>query len=285
MQIRQQPFGHRHRQERNAAGLYKLANHAVGLCIRRALAQHDQRSLRVGEHAQGAIDRLRCGQLAGSRVDDPPDCVGSGRCLHGLAQHVARDVEVDPARPAGNRGANSACDAAPDVLDPADPVRRLRERPCGVQLVELAVLAALQIDHRSIARARDLDHRKAIRRGVGEGGQAVQEAGCRHRQAHAGPPGEESGSGRGVARRGLLAKTDVADPRRLRDAGEVGDRDADDPVDGVDVVGLEGVHDEVKAVGQTGRNRAHVPTPRVRVCVCSPLWPGRPAGVQDRATM
>jgi hypothetical protein len=40
--------------------------------------------------------------------------------------------------------------------------------------------------------------------------------------------------------------------RRERGAGEVGDRDADDPVDGADVVRLEGIHDEVEAVGQTG---------------------------------
>ena len=151
----------------------------------------------------------------------------------------------------------------PDVLDPADPVRRLHERPCGVELVEVLVITALQVHHRSIARSGDLDHRKAVRGGVGQCGQAVEEVRARCRQADAGAPGEESGGGGGVAGGGLLPETDVADPGRLRDAGEVGDRDADDPVDGVDVVGLEGVHDQVEAVGQRGRVMC-----RLLGCVC-----------------
>ena len=85
-----------------------------------------------------------------------------------LDPDVAGDVEVNTARTAGDCRADSARDAAPDVLDPADPVGRLHERPRGVELVKVLVVAPLQIHHRSIAGTRDQDHRKTVRGGIGQ---------------------------------------------------------------------------------------------------------------------
>jgi hypothetical protein len=51
-----------------------------------------------------------------------------------------------------------------------------------------------------------------------------------------------------------MPEADVADARRLREAGQVSDRDADHPVDGLDVVELEGVDDQVVPVGGLGRS-------------------------------
>jgi hypothetical protein len=44
------------------------------------------------------------------------------------------------------------------------------------QLIEFLVIALLQIDDRVVARSADKNHWKAIRRGVGERDQAVQES-------------------------------------------------------------------------------------------------------------
>ena len=142
-----------------------------------------------------------------------------------------------------------------DVLDSADAVRSLRERSGRGELIEFFVVAALHVHDRALTRAGDLDHRETVRRGVGQRNQAVEEAGPGHRQAHAGPAGEESGGGRGVAGGGLVPETDEADSRFLRQTGKVGDRDPDEPIDGVDSVELEGVDEDVEAVGQLGRCR------------------------------
>ena len=268
MRIGQQALGHRHRQERNPGGLDEFPNHVVGLGIRGALAEHDQRSLRLSQHAQRAIDRVRRRQLSGGGVNDAPDRARRGVSVHGLAQNLTGDVQVDAAGPSGDRGANGTRDAAPDVIDPVDPIGGLGERLRGVELVEVLVVASLQIHQRPIAGAGDLDHRKAVRRRIRQRGQAVEETGTGGREAHTGPPGQESGGGRGVAGRGLLPEADVADSGRLRDAGEVGDRDADDPVDCGDVVGFQCVHHEVKPIDLAcgaGRCRScgHVATPRM----------------------
>lgn len=138
--------------------------------------------------------------VVGELVHRPPNGAGSSRCLNGLAQHIAGDIEVYTAGPPGGRGANGARDAAPDVLDLADPIRRLHERSSGVELVEVLIVAALQVDHRPAARSGDLDHREAVRGGVRQRGQAVEKAGAGRRQTHAGPCGEEPRGGRRIAR-------------------------------------------------------------------------------------
>ena len=90
--------------------------------------------------------------------------------------------------------------------------------------------------------------------------QAVEEAGRRHRQADARLLRHEAGDRRGVAGVLLMAERDHAHARGLRLAREVGDRDAGQTEDRVDAVELEGIDDQVKAVGLL-RLIGHSPPP------------------------
>ncbi|MGY4652727.1 hypothetical protein ACVWWN_006523 [Mycobacterium sp. URHB0021] len=101
-----------------------------------------------------------------------------------------------------------------------------------------------------LAGTGDLHHRKAVRGGIRQRHKPVEEAGRRHRQTDAGLLGEEPGRGRGVAGVAFVPETDVADAGRLRQAGQVGDRNPHDPVDGVHVVQLERVHNQMDPIGE-----------------------------------
>jgi hypothetical protein len=94
------------------------------------------------------------------------------------------------------------------------------------------------------------DHREAVGGGVGQRGQAVQEAGRRHREADAGLCGQEAGGRGGVAGVLLVAEGDDLHALGLRHAQEVRDRDAGQGEDRVDVVQLQRIDDEVEAVGR-----------------------------------
>jgi hypothetical protein len=85
---------------------------------------------------------------------------------------------------------------------------------------------------------------------MGEGGKAVEEARCRHGQTHARLPGEVARDRSGIAGVLLMAEREHADARGLRHAAEIGDRNARHAVDRVDVVELQRIDDEVKAVRQ-----------------------------------
>ncbi len=128
--------------------------------------------------------------------------------------------------------------------------RRLAERLGDGELVHLLVVALLQVDDLAFGRARDQDHREAVGRGVGQRDQTVEKAGGRHCQADAGFLGQEAGDGGSVAGVLLVTERDDADTRGLRHAAEVRDRDAGHAVDRLDVVELERVDDEMKAVRQ-----------------------------------
>ena len=225
----------------------------VGLRVGGALAEHDQRPLRVGQQVDRGVDRLGFGQLTRCRVDDPPQRRRRLLRVDHLAEHRGRDVEVDASGTAGHRGADRAGDAAADVLGPRYPVGRLGEHLGRRQLVHLLVVTALEVDEMALAGAGDLDHREAVGGGIGQRHKPVEEARGRHRQADAGLLGEEAGRGRRVAGVALVPEADVADARRLREAGQVGDRDPDDPVDGVDIVELQRVDDQMDPIGESTR--------------------------------
>ena len=140
----------------------------------------------------------------------------------------------------------------------------LSERFGRRELIEFLVVALLEVDDVSLARTGDLNHRKAIRRGVGERDDSVEEAGRGDGQADARPLGEEPGRRCRVPRVAFVPETDVADARGLRDARHICDRDADDAVDGADVVELERVDDQVISVGELGCGV-------VDRC-CAPFW-------------
>ena len=128
--------------------------------------------------------------------------------------------------------------------------RRLAERLGDRELVHLLVIALLQIDDLALGRARDQDHRKAIGGGMGQRGQAVEEAGRRHGEAYAGLLGQEARDRGGVAGVLLVTEREHADARGLRHAAEIRDRNAGHAVDRGEAVELQRIDDEMKAVGQ-----------------------------------
>ena len=230
--VGQQALGHRHRHVGHAGGLDELADLLVGLRVGGALAEHDQRALGAGQQLDGRVDRLDLGQLLGCRVDHAPQRLRRLLGVEHLAEDGGRDVEVDAAGTAGRRGADRPGDTAADVLGARYSVGRLGEEPGGGQLVHLLVVAPLQVDEVALAGAGDLHHREAVGGGVGECDESVEEAWCGHGQADAGLLGEEPRRGGGVACVALVPEADVAQARGLGQPGEIGDRDADDAVDG-----------------------------------------------------
>src|SRR3546814_1431592 len=100
---------------------------------------------------------------------------------------------VDAARPAGDRGADGARHGDADVLRVQHTVGGLTERLGDGELVQLLVVALLQVDDLALRGAADEDHRIAVGRGMGQRGQAVEEARRRHREADTRPLRQESG--------------------------------------------------------------------------------------------
>jgi hypothetical protein len=131
-----------------------------------------------------------------------------------------------------------------------DAVGRLAQGLGDGQLVHLLVVALLQVDDLAFRRAAHEDHREAVGRGVGERGQAVEEAGRRHREADAGLLRQVAGDRRRVARVLLVPEGDDPQSGSLGVTAEIGDRDAGHAVDRGDVVELERVDDEMEAVRQ-----------------------------------
>ena len=190
------------------------------------------------------------GICAGAGVDHLHQRLLALLGVHHLAEQLGRQIEIDAAGTARHRRADRARHADADVGGMQHAERRLAERLGDGELVHLLVVALLQVDDLALGRARDQDHREAVGGGVGERGQAVEEAGRRHRQADAGLLGQEAGDRRRIAGVLLVPERDDADARGLRHAAEVGDRDAGHAVDRVEAVELERIDDEVEAVGQ-----------------------------------
>jgi len=80
-------------------------------------------------------------------------------------------------------------------------------------------------------------------------GEAVEEARRRHREADARLLGEIARDRCGIAGVLLMAEGEHADARGLRHAAEIGNGNARHAVDRLDVVELQRIDDEVKAVG------------------------------------
>ena len=250
MGVGQQALGHAHRQERNAALLDQSADIVIGLRIGRAFAENDQRTLGALEHVERALDRSRCGDLRRRRVDDLDERLLSSLRVHHLTEKLGRQIEIDAARTPRHGRADRARHADADVGGMQHAEGRLAERLGDGELVHLFVVALLQVDDFALGRARDQDHREAVGRGVGQRGQAVEKARRRHRQADAGLFRQEAGDRRRVAGVLLVPERDDADAFRLRHAAEVRDRNTRYAVDRLNVVELERIDDEVKAIRQ-----------------------------------
>ena len=249
MRVGQQALGHGHGQIGDAGALDEGADVRVGLGVGGALAEQDQRTLGALEQFKGALHRVLGRDLARRRIDHLDQRFLAGFRVHGLSEQLGRQVEVDAARAAGDGGTDGARDAHTDVLGVQHAEGGLGERLGDGQLVHLLVVTLLQVDDLALAGAADEDHREAIGGGVGQCGQAVEEAGGGHRQADAGLLRHEAGDGGGVAGVLLMAERNHAHACGLCHAGEVGDRDAGQTEDRVDAVEFEGIDDEVKAVG------------------------------------
>src|SRR3546814_15953599 len=92
-------------------------------------------------------------------------------------------------------------------------VRGLTERLGDGELVQLLVVALLQVDDLALRGAADEDHRIAVGRGMGQRGQAVEEARRRHREADTRLLRQESGNRRRVA--GALLVPERSEERRV----------------------------------------------------------------------
>jgi hypothetical protein len=256
--VGQQAFGHRHRQERDAGFFDEGANVGVGLRIRRALAEDDERPLGFGQQVKGALDRLRSRRLPRCCVDHANKRSGCGLGIESGSQDVTWKIQVHAARASGHGGADGARQADADVFGPIDPVRCLCVRLGRVHLVELLILALLKVDGRPLARSADLDHGKPIRGGGRQGHHSVEKPWSRDGEADARFLRQITADRGRVAGRLLVAEADVANAFGLSQPRQVGYRDSDHTIDGVEAVELHGLDYEVKPVCDWGGVRCVV---------------------------
>ncbi|SPC14616.1 hypothetical protein CT19431_MP100198 [Cupriavidus taiwanensis] len=249
MRIGQQALGHRHRQVRNAGLLDQRADIGVGAGVRGALAQQDQRAPGALQQRDGAVDRVRCGQLARGRVHHLDQRLLALLRFQRLPQQLGRQVQVHTARAARHGGANRTRDADADVLGMQHAERRLGVRTGDGQLVHLFVVTLLQVDDLALARAADQDHREAVGCRMRQRGQPVEEPGGRDGQADARLLREKARNRRGVAGILLVAEADDTHAVGLRQTGQIGDRNAGQAVDVFDAVQLQRVDDQMKPIG------------------------------------
>ena len=252
MQVRKQALGHAHRDVRNAALLDQRADVVVGLRIGGALAEDDQRTLGAAQHVECTLDGGGAGICAGAGSITLTSERRPASTSITWPNSLRGQVEIHAARAAGHRGADRARDADADVGRMQHAERRLAQRPGDGELVHLLVVALLQVDDFAFGRTADQDHRKAVRRRIGQRDQAVQEARRRDREAHARRLRQEARDRRRVAGVLLVAERDHAHAVGLRQAAQVGDRDAGHVVDRLDAVQLQRVDDQVEPVGQFG---------------------------------
>ncbi len=250
MGVRQKALRHAHWQKRDAAFFDQAADLIVGLRVCRALPENHQRTFGALQKIQRPRDGLGRRNLSGLGIDHLDERPGASIRVDRLREQFAWQVEIDAAWTTGHGSADGACHADADVGGVQHAERRLAEWPGNRQLVHLFVVALLQIHDLALGRTADQDHRKAVRRGIGQCRQTVEEAGRRHGEADAGLLREEAGDRRGVAGVLLVPERDDAYAGGLREAAEVGDRDAGHPVDGLDAVKRERLDDEMEAVGQ-----------------------------------
>ena len=249
VRVGQQPLCHGHREIGDARPFHQRADIGIGLRIRRALAEDDERTLGALEQIQRALHGVRRGNLARRRIDDLDKRILRGVRVHRLREQLRRQVEIDAAGTPGKSGTNRARHADSDVLGVENPECSFGVRPRNGELIHLLVVALLQVDDLALARAADEDHRKAVGGRVGERRQSVHEPGCRNREADARLLRHEAGDRSGIPGVLLMAEGDHANARGLQLAREVGNGNAGQTKDRINAVQLEGIDDQLKAVG------------------------------------
>ncbi len=250
MRVGQQAFAHAHRQERRAALLDEGADLIVGLRVGRTLAENDQRTLGALEDIERALDRVGRRNLRRRGIDHFHERLLAGLGIHHLAEKLGRQVEIDAAGAARDRGADRARNADADVLRMQNAEGRLAERLGDRELIHFLVVALLQVDDLALGRARDQDHREAVGGRVRERGEPVEKAGRRNGEADAGLFGQEAGDRGRIAGVLLVAERNHTNAGGLRHAAKIRDRNSRHAIDRGQAVELERVDDEVKSVGQ-----------------------------------
>ena len=153
MRVGQQAFAHAHRQERHTALLDEDADLIVGLRVGCALAENDQRALGALENVKRALDRVGRRDLRRRGVDHFHERLLAGLGIHDLAEKLSRQVEVDAAGAARDRGADRARNADADVLRVQNAEGSLAERLGDRELIHFLVVALLQVDDLTLGRA------------------------------------------------------------------------------------------------------------------------------------
>src|SRR5262245_4636319 len=250
MRIGQQPFAHAHWQKWRAALLDARAYLIVGLRVGRTLAEDDQWTLCAFQDIEGAFDRFRSWNLRRRGIDHLYERLLSGLGIHHLTEQLGRQIQIDTARTSGNSCADRARKPDADVLRMEHAEGRLAKGLGDRELVDLLVVAVVQVDDLTIGGARHKDYGEAIGGGVGERSQTVKKPGSRNGKTNARLLGEEAGDRRCIARVLLMAKRNDAYAGSLRHAAEVGHRNAWHAVNRIQAVELESIDDEVKAVGE-----------------------------------
>ena len=224
------------------------ADIGIGLCVRGAFAEDDERTLGAADEIECALHGVRRRDLARCRIDDLDQRILPRFRVDGLREQFRGQVEIHAAGPAGERSPERPRHAHSNVLGVQDAERGLGVRPGDGELVHLLIVTLLQVDDLALARAADQDHREAVGGGIGERRQAVEKAGGGHREADARLLRHEAGDGSGIPGVLLVAEGDHAQSGALQLAREVGDRDSRQAEDRIDAVELEGIDDELKAV-------------------------------------
>ena len=209
MGVWQQTLGHGHGQVRDAAFFNQGANVGISLSVGSAFAQHDQRTLGALEQVERALHGVSGRDLARCCVNHLDERTLAGLGFHGLREQLGRQVQVNATRAARQRRADGAGNTHADVLCMQHPECGFAKWLGNGQLVHLFVVTLLQVNNLALAGAADQDHGKAVGGGIGQSGQAVEEARGRHRQADAGLLRQETSGRCGIAGVLLMAEMRV----------------------------------------------------------------------------
>ena len=193
--------------ERNAGGVDERPQRGSAVRPPHAAAGDDDGPLRACEERDGLLDR--------GRITERPRCslprrrVRDRVVLDLLAEDVARQVDIDGARPTARRLAEGGRDDVGDALGVVNPLRPLGDGLEHGQLVDL--LERLHAEIHARAGAADGDQRRAVGERGGHTGEKIRGAGAGGGHADAGPS-RDARPRVGRERRGLLvAMIDRAD--------------------------------------------------------------------------
>ena len=229
----------------------KARTSSVGARVRHALADQHERALRRLQHVERLLDilwhRHACAAAPGifCDLDDVVLVARSG-------DQVVGEVEIARARTAVDRLPHRHLDIVRDAVDVLDGMGPLADRGRGQDLalfLERAHAVAV-----GLGRAADQDHRPAVLLGIGEAGDAVDDAGAGHDDARARPAGQEADGAGGVGRGLLVAHSDIGQPDLLRRFGDRPDREPDDAEHVFDALRLEALGQQVGALDLSHKN-------------------------------